>query len=121
MCKGVKTCSNQVCFKELYVASHQESVYYNADYNKWSYDHQVSLEFVNEWCLNNGGKIKNQLEWGAPIYELTWKNRIMMIAVYTEPSVYWELTSKICRSWNLMANSELYASLEDKNSLLELK
>lgn len=117
----LKTCSKQVCFKELYVASHQESVYYNADYNKWSYDHQVSLEFVNEWCLNNGGKIKNQLEWGAPIYELTWKNRIMMIAVYTEPSVYWELTSKTCRSWNLMANSELYASLEDKNSLLELK
>lgn len=114
----LETCSNQICFKELYVASQKESVYYNKDYNKWSYEHQIPMSLVYDWCINNNGELVDKLDWGSPIYKVIWKNRYLYIAVYTEPSVYWEKTNKICRSWNLMANGELYASLEDKKSLL---
>ena len=45
----------------------------------------------------------------------------MYIATYTEPSVAWEGTHGLARSWNLLAGRECYSSLEDRTSLLWLK
>jgi uncharacterized Fe-S cluster-containing radical SAM superfamily protein len=116
----LETFSNQICFKELYVASQKESVYYNKEYNIWSYEHQIPMSVVYDWCIENNGELIDKLDWGSPIYKVLWKERYLYIAVYTEPSVYWEKTNKVCRSWNLMANGELYASLEDKKSILNI-
>ncbi|MEZ0091017.1 hypothetical protein ABH925_002176 [Streptacidiphilus sp. EB129] len=40
----------------------------------------------------------------------------MWIAAYTEPSLLWERTSGIARSWNVMADGRCDASLEDQAS-----
>lgn len=60
----------------------------------------------------------SELPWGAPIFSGSYKGHHIQIAAYTEPSVYWERTNGICRSWNLLATGEVYASLEDKKSIV---
>lgn len=108
----------EICFKELYVASNIESLYFDKFANQWSYENQVSLSLVINFLEKNNAKLISQLPWGSPIYELNWKNKNIIIACYTEPNVFWERTKGICRSWNLMADGKCYASLEDKNSLV---
>ncbi|MGR5130705.1 hypothetical protein, partial [Photobacterium swingsii] len=59
--------------------------------------------------------------WGAPVFAGEWAGRPMRIAAYTEPSLYWERTHGIARSWNVMADGRCYASLEDRASELTLE
>lgn len=116
----VGTGVDQICFKELYVATSHESVYYNDKTNIWSRENQVSLSLLINFIEKNGGKVINKLPWDSPIYEINWKGKKMIVAAYTEPSVHWERSTGICRSWNIMADGQCFASLEDRSSLISL-
>lgn len=106
----------EICFKELYVSTSLESVYHSMEANRWSQEHQVPLDLVTEFLDRPDWTEVHELPWGAPIYSGVWKGRPMQIAAYTEPSLFWELSHGVCRSWNLMADGICLASLEDKNS-----
>lgn len=109
----------QICFKELYVAATNESLYSKTKENKYCIEHQVSLSEVIDYAKNKGLNKVGELAWGSPIYQEVKEGKTLDIAAYTEPSVGWERTNGKARSWNYMANKKCYASLEDKNSLLE--
>ena len=106
----------EICFKELYVSTSTESLYHDAASNSWSKENQVPLSLVMEFCSSNSFTEIAKLPWGAPVYEGTWNGKRLRIAAYTEPSVYWERSNGLCRSWNLMADRSVMASLEDKES-----
>ncbi|MES2791955.1 MAG: radical SAM protein, partial [Planctomycetota bacterium] len=113
---AAETGVRQICFKELYVAATRESEYFESKYNIWSRDNQVHMAIVLNFLIQHQAQKVAELPWGSPIYVLNWKNRKLQIAVYTEPSVFWERTQGLCRSWNLMADGTCYANLETKDS-----
>jgi hypothetical protein len=45
----------------------------------------------------------------------------LRIAAYTEPSLFWERTQGIARSWNVMADGRCHVSLEDRASEIKLE
>ncbi|MEV7022712.1 radical SAM protein [Kitasatospora sp. NPDC093558] len=106
----------EVCFKELYVSTSTESLYFDRAANVWSRQHQVSLSVVTGFAEQHGFALASRLPWGAPVYHGTWNGRPMRIAAYTEPSLLWERTSGIARSWNVLADGRCYVSLEDRAS-----
>ncbi|MDH5178305.1 MAG: radical SAM protein [Gammaproteobacteria bacterium] len=106
----------QVCFKELYVASSSESVFYDQASNDWSYAQQVPLAMLINYAAEQGWEEVMRLPWGSPVYRYVKNGRTMQVAAYTEPSVSWELANGMCRSWNLMADGRCYASLEVSDS-----
>ena len=110
----------QICFKELYVSSSHESVYHDLSSNQWSRRHQVPMSLVLDFANKHGWGLESTLPWGAPVFKGEWKGREMRVAAYTEPSVYWERTNGVCRSWNVMADGVCYASLEDRNSIIDI-
>ncbi|BDS06832.1 hypothetical protein NT6N_18720 [Oceaniferula spumae] len=110
----------QVNFKELYVSTSNESAFSELEANDYSALNQVSLRVVHDFVSKHHWKQTNTLPWGAPIFQGTWHGRQMQIAAYTEPSVYWERTNGVARSWNLMSDGTLLASLEDLNSHIHL-
>lgn len=115
---------DQVCFKELYVASTYESLYSKKKENIYSKDHQVSLTAVVDFAEKLNLAIVKRLPWGSPIYryeDADDATKYVDVAAYTEPSVGWERTNGIARSWNYMADNKCYASLEDETSLLTTK
>ena len=57
---------SEVCFKELYVSTSQESVYHSHEANEWSRDHQVPLSLVLEFAGAQGWAEADRLPWGAP-------------------------------------------------------
>jgi len=107
----------QVCFKELYISSTEESMYAGKAQNIYSEKNQISLSVLTHYLNENSVKIA-ELPWGSPVYRY---KDVIDIAAYTEPSVGWERLNGIARSWNVMADGKCYVSLEDKDSLLELK
>lgn len=113
---ATETAASQICFKELYVSVSEESVYYNSSYNQYSRNHQVPLSMVTNYLDSKKAKLLFTLPWGSPVYEHQHNGKTIQIACYTEPSLFWERSSGICRSWNLMADSKIYASLEDLSS-----
>lgn len=117
---SVNTEVYEICFKELYVAISQESEYFNSKYNQWSLNHQIPLKLVIDFLVANGGNKIDELPWGSPIFLLCWNNKMLKIAVYTEPSVFWEKSNGICRSWNLLADGKCYANLETKDSFISV-
>jgi len=110
--QGVK----QICFKELYVSSSTESMFYEDRANTWSYEHQVPLSMLVKHATDKNWHQSLTLPWGSPIYEVRKFEHQIQVAAYTEPSISWELDNKLCRSWNLMANGHCYASLESMDS-----
>ena len=109
---------HQICFKELYVASSLESVYYAQAANLWSYEHQVPLRLVLDFVKERCWRQTDSLPWGAPIFEGIQNGVKLQVAAYTEPSVFWERTHGIARSWNVMADGTCLVSLEDRLSAL---
>jgi len=109
----------QICFKELYVSTSNQSYYHEYSANDFSYQHQVSLSIVLEFCEEHGFKKVAQLPWGAPLFQGVFNGNSFTIAGYTEPSLYWELVNELSRSWNIMSNGECLASLEDKHSFIK--
>ncbi|MFE0463620.1 radical SAM protein [Kitasatospora sp. NPDC058965] len=106
----------EVCFKELYVSTSTESLYFDRAANTWSREHQVSLSVVTRFAEQHGFAVASRLPWGAPVYRGSWDGRPMRIAAYTEPSLFWERANGIARSWNVLADGRCYASLEDRAS-----
>ncbi|MFY0540871.1 hypothetical protein [Nannocystis pusilla] len=58
--------------------------------------------------------------WGAPIYAGTIAGNRVRVAAYTEPSLFWERTHGLARSWNVMADHTCLVSLEDRASAITL-
>lgn len=110
----------EICFKELYVSTSKESVFFDLDWNKYSYQNQIPLELVISYLERNNAVKVGELNWGSPIYKLNHKGKEIQIACYTEPSVFWEQTNKLARSWNILSNGDCYGSLEVKDSLINL-
>ena len=108
----------EVCFKELYVSTSTESVFHAYPANQWSRENRVPLSIVVRFAETHNFTEVSRLPWGSPVYAGEWHGRRMMIAAYTEPSLYWERTHGVARSWNQMANGECLASLEDRASLV---
>lgn len=111
---------SEICFKELYVAVRRESQYYETEYNQWCAANQVPLSLITDFLAECGSQKVAELPWGAPVYELLWGMKTLRVAAYTEPSVFWERTNGICRSWNLMADGACYANLEVPESRVDL-
>lgn len=117
---GVACGVDEFTFKELYISSSTDSIYYSKDSNKYCIDNQVLLSLLNATAEKyNWAKI-DELPWGAPIFKAIINGRAIKIAAYTEPSVGWELKNNICRSWNLMSDYLCYSSLETKKSLINV-
>jgi hypothetical protein len=110
--------ADEVCFKELYVSTSRESVYHSHAANQFSAEHQVPLARVLGWAEQAKWERKLELPWGAPVFEGEMRGRRLRVAAYTEPSVFWERTHGLARSWNLMADGTCLASLEDRKSEL---
>jgi hypothetical protein len=96
-------------------------VYHSFEANEWSYEHQVPLRIALEFAAEHGFVETHTLPWGAPIFRGTWRGRPLQLAAYTEPSLFWERSQGVARSWNLMADGRLLASLEDRASEVSLR
>jgi molybdenum cofactor biosynthesis enzyme MoaA len=117
MAQGVE----EICFKELYVSTSAESVYHDRAANDWSRRHQVPLSLVTRFAERKGFVVESSLPWGAPVYRGRWLGQPLRIAAYTEPSLLWERTQGIARSWNVMADGRCHVSLEDRASEIRLE
>jgi pyruvate-formate lyase-activating enzyme len=106
----------EICFKELYVATSEESVYYAREANVFSTSHQVPLTVVPDWAHKSRFRLSGRLPWGAPIFDGNVAGRPMRVAAYAEPSLYWERSHGLARSWNVMSDGTCLASLEDRKS-----
>jgi pyruvate-formate lyase-activating enzyme len=111
---------DEVTWKELYVSTSEESVYHSRPSNLFSREHQVPLALATEWLQAQGWRRVAELPWGSPVYEGAVSGRRMRVATYTEPSLFWERSHGLARSWNVLADGACYASLEDRHSRLEL-
>jgi hypothetical protein len=111
----------EICFKELYVSTSAESVYHDRAANEWSRNHQVPLLLVERFAERQGFIVESRLPWGAPIYRGRWLGSPLRIAAYTEPSLFWERTQGVARSWNVMADGRCHVSLEDRASEISLE
>jgi MoaA/NifB/PqqE/SkfB family radical SAM enzyme len=104
---------SEINFKELYVSSDRESLYALSPINTYSEQNRVFLRTVLNFADMQNWKKIYELPWGAPIFEKTIDGVRMQIAAYTEPSLFWERTNGVARSWNLMADGKLMMSLEN--------
>jgi molybdenum cofactor biosynthesis enzyme MoaA len=111
----------EVCFKELYVSTSAESVYHDRSANDWSRRNQVPLSLITDFAERQGFVVESRLPWGAPVYAGNWRGKPLRIAAYTEPSLFWERTHGIARSWNIMADGRCNVSLEDRASEIKLE
>jgi molybdenum cofactor biosynthesis enzyme MoaA len=111
----------EICFKELYVSTSAESIYHDRSANDWSRHHQVPLSLVTRFAERQGFVVESRLPWGAPLYRGKWLGKPLRIAAYTEPSLFWERTQGIARSWNVMADGRCHVSLEDRASEIKLE
>jgi organic radical activating enzyme len=111
----------EICFKELYVSTSAESIYHNRSANEWSRSHQVPLSLITDFAERQGFVVESRLPWGAPVYWGEWLGKSLRVAAYTEPSLFWERTQGIARSWNVMADGHCHVSLEDRASEIKLE
>lgn len=117
---GLENDIEEICFKELYVSANTESLYSTLESNRYSEQNQVSLSLVLDYADKLGCKSIKSLPWGSPIFEFTKNHKSIRVAAYTEPSLGWELTHGIARSWNYLSDRKCYASLEDNSSQISL-
>ena len=113
----------ELCFKELYVSTTLASRYHAAPENSWSHAHQVPLAWLMQTLQAWGFVQTGELPWGAPVFSgacpaANGTVPQLRVAAYTEPSVFWERSHGLARSWNLMADGSCLASLEDPDSAI---
>jgi hypothetical protein len=106
----------EICFKELYVATSEESVYFSRAANTWSAKNQVPLKVVHDWAFENRFEVSDRLPWGSPVFNGVVGGKPIRVAAYTEPSLFWERSHGMARSWNVMSDGSCLASLEDRAS-----
>ena len=117
--RAVAQGTTQVCFKELYVSSLSENPWAPSRENLYCQANQVPLSMLIEALEGMGLAHTATLPWGSPVYTGKVLGVEVQVAAYTEPSVGWERTRGIARSWNWMSNGECIASLEDPASRLD--
>jgi len=110
---------SEVNFKELYVSTERESRYALSMANAYSEQNRVHLRTVLTFAKTRGWEKTGELPWGAPLFEKEFHGTRMRIAAYTEPSLFWERTHGIARSWNLMSDGKLLMSLETGDSEIQ--
>ncbi len=110
----------EICFKELYVSSLAENPWAPGAVNQHCEVNQVPLSRAIDALTAMGFVRSAQLPWGSPVFEGEALGRRIKVAAYTEPSVGWERTHGLVRSWNLLADGTCLASLEDPSSTLSL-
>ena len=110
---------DEVCFKELYVSSTSENPWAPSAVNQFCEVNQVPLAVVLEAMARLGFFERATLPWGSPVFEGEVDGARVGVAAYTEPSVGWERTHRLVRSWNVMADGACLASLEDPASFVE--
>jgi molybdenum cofactor biosynthesis enzyme MoaA len=110
----------EVTLKELYVSTSEESVYHDHAANRWSRTHHVPLSMALDTFDAHAWRRVARLPWGAPIHLGAVNGRPLRIAAYTEPSLLWERTNGLARSWNVLSDGACYASLEDRSSRIEV-
>ncbi|HEV2271513.1 MAG TPA: radical SAM protein [Steroidobacteraceae bacterium] len=96
----------------LAISRHHPSEEVNADL--------MRFETMTAWAERNGLRVTDRLPWGAPIFSGACRDRHLRVAAYTEPSLFWERSNALARSWNVMASGQCLASLEDRRSLIIL-
>lgn len=95
-------------FKHTYVA-YAESLFQGTTEDEWSRARHVDFDpFANE------GEVVGSLPWGPKIRHF----RGVQVCYYHEPTPQWEQQNRLCRSSNLLSDGAVYASLEDRRSLL---
>lgn len=109
---------DEVCFKELYVSSLAENPWAESRANRFCEAHQVPLQRVIAALHSLGFEQADTLPWGSPVFAGELAGRRLRVAAYTEPSVGWERTQGLVRSWNALADGSCVASLEDPSSVL---
>lgn len=98
----------QFTFKHTYVA-YPQSVFGDSQENGWAVRHQVEFD-----PFGGVGETIGELPWGPQIKRLG--NH--QVCYYFEPQPEWEKEHRLCRSVNLLASGEVFASLEDASSRL---
>ncbi len=66
---------DQINFKELYVATSHESVYYEEKGNEFCRENQISLSLITEFMVKHNAHKFGELPWGSPLYKLNWKGK----------------------------------------------
>ena len=79
----------------------------------------MPLALILEFAARHGFVEIARLPWGSPVFRGTWRGKPMQIAAYTEPSLFWERSQGVARSWNLMADGRCLVSLEDRASEIQ--
>lgn len=98
---------DEFTFKHTYVA--YEASLFQSPQNEWAKEHQM------EWDPFQGmGEVVAELPWGPQVRVIDGAKT----CYYREPTPEWELQNRVCRSANLMSDGTVYASLEDRSSLL---
>jgi MoaA/NifB/PqqE/SkfB family radical SAM enzyme len=98
----------EMTFKHTYVA-YASSVFQGSREDQWARAHQV------EWDPFEGtGEVVGSLPWGPTIRRI----EDLQLCYYREPTPAWELANRTGRSTNLLSDGSVYASLEDRQSLL---
>lgn len=98
----------QFTFKHTYVA-HERSLYRDSEHDRWCRARRVEGDL-----FDGEGEVVAALPWGPVVRRIEGAQ----VCFYREPTPDWELTHRLCRSSNLMADGRVYASLEDSRSLL---
>ena len=95
-------------FKHTYVA-HEHSLFRQSREDRWAREHRIDADPFAD-C----GDVVGALPWGPRIRRVGQGQ----VCYYFEPDPDWELENQLCRSWNLLSDGSVYASLEDRRSLL---
>jgi cyclic pyranopterin phosphate synthase len=95
-------------FKHTYIA-YEGSLFRGSGEDVWAREHHVDFDpFAGQ------GEVVARLPWGPCIRRLGG----VQACYYHEPTPRWELEHRLCRSSNLLSDGAVYASLEDRRSLL---
>ena len=99
---------NELTFKHTYVA-YESSVFQGSSEDRWARSHQVEAD-----PFEGTGEVMARLPWGPAIRKI----EDIRVCYYREPTPAWEIENRIGRSTNLLSDGSVYASLEDRRSLL---
>jgi cyclic pyranopterin phosphate synthase len=95
-------------FKHTYVA-YETSVFQGTAEDRWALSHQVEAD-----PFAGTGEVVAALPWGPVIRRIEG----LQVCFYREPTPAWEIENRLGRSLNLLSDGSVYASLEDRRSLL---
>ncbi len=95
-------------FKHTYTA-YPGSVFQGSGQDRWARDHQIELD-----PFEDQGQIVGRLPWGPVVRRIEG----VQVCHYREPTPAWEKAHRIGRSLNLLSDGSVFASLEERQSLL---